>query len=72
VTLPRGRYERLQSHFRVNEMLTAPIQAGQRLGTLVLDLDEAPLAEFPLVALRAVDTGNILQRTLDRLQLWVQ
>jgi D-alanyl-D-alanine carboxypeptidase (penicillin-binding protein 5/6) len=72
VTLPRGRYERLQSHFRVNEMLTAPIQAGQRLGTLVLDLDEAPLAEFPLVALRTVDTGNILQRTLDRLQLWVQ
>jgi D-alanyl-D-alanine carboxypeptidase (penicillin-binding protein 5/6) len=72
LTLPRGAYERLRARLTVREMLQAPVRAGEALGTLVLVLDRKPIAEYPLVALKAVDTGNFIQRTLDRIELWLR
>lgn len=72
LTLPRGAHARLRARLTVREMLYAPVRAGQRIGTLVLDLDQKPLAEYPLVALKEIGTGNLLQRALDRIELWLQ
>lgn len=72
VTLPRGQHAQLRTRFDVAPQLTAPIAAGERVGILGLALDDKPLTQVPLVALRAVDTGNILQRAFDRIQLWAQ
>ena len=58
------------SHYA--EALAAPVRQGQVMGTLALELDRQPYAEYPLVALREIGTGNIFQRTIDRVQLWLQ
>ncbi len=72
LTLPRGWHEKLRARLVVKEALSAPVQQGQVMGTLALDLDRKPYAEYPLVALQEVGTGNIFQRTIDRVQLWLQ
>lgn len=72
LTLPRGWHEKLRARVTVRESLNAPVQQGQDVGSIALDLDQQPLAEYPLVALKQVDEGNLLQRTIDRIQLWLQ
>ena len=72
LTLPRGWHEKLHARVTVTESLNAPIQRGQAVGTIALDLDREPLAEYPLVALKQVGEGNLLQRTIDKIQLWLQ
>jgi len=72
VTLPHGQFTRLRTHFDVNALLTAPIAAGERVGFLGIALDDKPLTKVPLIAMRTVEPGNILQRAFDRIQLWAQ
>lgn len=71
LTLPRGAHDRLSARLTVREALIAPVRHGQRLGTLVLDLDQKPLAEYPLVALQEISPGNLLRRAWDRIELWL-
>jgi D-alanyl-D-alanine carboxypeptidase (penicillin-binding protein 5/6) len=70
LTLPRGLHDRLRARLTVKERQIAPIARGQRLGTLALDLDGKPYAEYPLVALTDIGAGNLFQRLRDRLELW--
>ncbi len=72
LTLPRGWHEKLHARLVVKEVLSAPVQQGQVMGTLALELDRQPYAEYPLVALQEIGTGNIFQRTIDSVQLWLQ
>lgn len=72
LTLPRGWHEKMHARLVVKETLSAPVQQGQVMGTLALELDRKPYAEYPLVALQDVETGNFFQRTIDRVQLWLQ
>jgi D-alanyl-D-alanine carboxypeptidase (penicillin-binding protein 5/6) len=72
LTLPRGWHERVRVRLTVRQDQVAPIRAGQSVGMLALDLDQDPIAEYPLVALNEVARGNIFQRTFDYVQLWFQ
>lgn len=72
LTLPHGWHAKLQARLVVREALAAPVQQGQVMGTLALELDRQPYAEYPLVALKEIETGNFFQRTIDRIQLWLQ
>ena len=72
LTLPRGTYARLQKQLHVEETLQAPVRLGQRLGSLTLALDGRVFGEYPLVALKDVGSGDVIQRTIDNLQLLVQ
>lgn len=72
LTLPRGMHERLQTRLQVQEMLYAPVQTGQALGKIVLRLDDKLLAEYPLVALKDVRVGGVVEQTIDNLQLWMR
>jgi serine-type D-Ala-D-Ala carboxypeptidase (penicillin-binding protein 5/6) len=72
LTLPRGSYGKLKARLDVPQTPTAPVQRGQRIGTLRLDYDGQAIAEHPLIALRAVDDGNLAQRAIDRLRLWLR
>ncbi len=53
LTLPRGWHEKLHARLVVQQEPAAPVQQGQVMGTLALDLDRQPYAEYPLVALQA-------------------
>ena len=72
LTLPRGDHEKLRARLTVSDMQTAPIRRGQPVGKLVLELDQKPYAEYPLVALKEIREGNMLQRGWDKLRLWLQ
>ncbi len=69
VTLPAGSGARVKADLESVQPLLAPVAAGQRVGTLKLTLDGRPLAEYPVVALRAVETANIFRRAWDSLRL---
>jgi len=69
LTLPRGWHEKLHARVTVRESLNAPVQLGQAVGTIALDLASAAAREYPLVALKQVGEGNLLQRTIDKIQL---
>ena len=71
LTLPRGVYPRLQTRVEFNDDLQAPVRVGEPLGRLTLQLDDNVFGEYPLVALKAVDAGGMVERTLDHLQLWL-
>lgn len=70
LTLPRGWYAKLRARLTVKDMLYAPVRHGQKLGVLVLQLDEQVFAEYPLVALREIGNGGLFQRAVDGVRLW--
>jgi len=71
VTIPRGRYDALQARLEVNGTLTAPVSEEQRVGRLVVALDDNDLVERPLVALAAVEHAGFFGRSMDGFRLWV-
>jgi D-alanyl-D-alanine carboxypeptidase (penicillin-binding protein 5/6) len=70
LTLPRGAYPRLAAHALVRD-LQAPVRLGQPVGTLKLLLDQKTYAEHPLIALRDVASGNMVQQAVDHLRQWL-
>lgn len=72
LTLPRGWHERARLRLTVKRDQEAPIRLEQSIGSLIVDLDNDPIAEYPLVALRDVARGNIFQRATDHIQRWLQ
>lgn len=70
LTLPHGQHERVRARLSVREDQVAPVHAGQSVGALTIDLDQDPIAEYPLVALDEVSEGNVFQRASDHVRLW--
>ena len=72
LTLPRGNFGKLKANIVIAQPPTAPINAGDTIGQMHLALDQEPLGDYPLLALRNVQTGNLLQRVLDQMRMWLQ
>jgi D-alanyl-D-alanine carboxypeptidase (penicillin-binding protein 5/6) len=72
LTLPRGTHEKLRARLTIPDRVVAPVSLGQKVGSLALDLDQQPIAEYPLVAHKEVGPGNLFRRSLDNIQLWLQ
>jgi len=69
LTLPKGQGEKLKAALESEQPLLAPINAGQRVGTMKLTLDGKPFREFPVVALESVPAAGIFGRGWDALRL---
>ena len=65
VTLPRRLYKELKAVITVDQKITAPIAAGAKLGSVKVSLQGETLADKDLVALTAVEQGNLFQRLSD-------
>jgi len=48
----------------------APLEKGQRIGTLRVKVDDRVIAEHPLVAIEAVPQAGLLGRAWDTIRLW--
>lgn len=70
LTLPRGREQSLQAKMHINEIIKAPITAGQELGNLTIELDGQLLVNTPIVALQPVEEASFFARLLDNLRLF--
>jgi D-alanyl-D-alanine carboxypeptidase (penicillin-binding protein 5/6) len=67
ITIPRGEYNNLQPVMNVKRSITAPVGKHEVMGSVVVQLKGNVLHEEPLLALDAVDRGNIFQRFIDHL-----
>ena len=73
VTVPRGEGAKLQTEVQRTDPLVAPLQKGQRVGTLrVKSAAGTLLAEQPLVVLEPVAEAGLLGRLWDALRLWIK
>jgi D-alanyl-D-alanine carboxypeptidase (penicillin-binding protein 5/6) len=69
IAVPRGLGEKLKATIESMQPLVAPINAGQRVGTLKLTVDGRPYREVPVVALEDVAPAGIFGRGWDTLRL---
>jgi len=70
VTVARGQAERVKGEIERVQPLVAPLEKGQRIGTLRVKLDDRVIAEQPLVALDAVAQAGWVRRGWDTMRLW--
>ncbi len=71
VTFPKGAEKSLVAQVAINPGLSAPIQKGQALGTLIITLDGKTLTTSPLVALKEDALQSIWQSIGRKLRSWV-
>ena len=72
LTIPKGRYDSLNSETTLDTELTAPIEAGTTLGTVTISMNDEELVQLPLVALTDVSEAGLWQRIKDEISLWFQ
>jgi D-alanyl-D-alanine carboxypeptidase (penicillin-binding protein 5/6) len=72
VSVPKGSADKLKVELHSQQPLSAPIVAGQRLGTLRVALEGKPVGEYPLIALEEVPAAGIFGRAWDTLRLWIK
>jgi len=70
IAVPKGEGDKVKADFAAEPRLIAPIEIGQKLGTLKVTVDGKPYAEYPVLALEKVEIGNIFTRILDTIRLW--
>jgi D-alanyl-D-alanine carboxypeptidase (penicillin-binding protein 5/6) len=70
IAVPKGYADKVKSDFVAEPRLIAPIQAGQKLGTLKVAIDGKVYGEYPVTALENVALGNIFVRIIDTIRLW--
>lgn len=70
IAVPKGYADKVTTDFVAEPRLIAPIEQGQKLGTLKVSVDGKPYNEYPVVALENVALGNIFTRIIDTIRLW--
>ena len=70
ISVPTGMTDKVKAEFVGQEPLIAPVAAGQRIGTLKVQVDGKPLGEFPLVAPENVPVAGFFGRLWDTVRLW--
>ncbi|MBL0353131.1 MAG: D-alanyl-D-alanine carboxypeptidase family protein [Candidatus Dechloromonas phosphoritropha] len=70
ISVPRGYADKVKSEFTPEPRLIAPIEVGQKLGTLKVTIDGKVYGEYPVPALEGIPRAGILGRTLDTMRLW--
>ena len=69
LTLPRDRFAGLSAVVETRQPFVAPLAGGQKAGIMKVMRDNAPVAEYPVVALEDVPVAGFLSRGLDTLKL---
>lgn len=67
VTIPRGEYDNLKSTVSIQRSVFAPVAQYEAVGQLVVELNGETIREAPLIALDAVERGNLFQRVIDHI-----
>ena len=69
ITIPRGQRKNLKANFELNEQLIAPLEKGQVVGKVFLQLEGEDIASYPLVSLKEVNEGSMISQMMDYIQL---
>lgn len=71
-TIPRQHYKDLKAVINVDQSITAPVKEGEKFGTVTVTLEDELIATKDLIALKAVEKGNVLQRIYDQALLLIE
>jgi D-alanyl-D-alanine carboxypeptidase (penicillin-binding protein 5/6) len=69
LTIPRRHYADLKAEIIVDKKISAPIVEGQKLGIVKVTMKNESIISADLVALQAVEQGNIFQRFYDSIMM---
>ncbi|MEM7468810.1 MAG: D-alanyl-D-alanine carboxypeptidase family protein [Pseudomonadota bacterium] len=69
ITMPRGRFDELQASAKLPNSVSAPINMGQKIGDMVLTLDDQEIASVPLIAKQDLPQSSIFGRLLDEVKM---
>ncbi len=72
VTLRRGTYDQLESTLDMPAVIEAPVEAGQPVAELRINLGQQEVLRAPLRALEDNPMGSFWQRTRDAVRLWLE
>lgn len=72
MSLPKGQADKIEATLESLQPVLAPLQKGQQIGTLKLNLDGKLLGEYPVVALQDVPVAGFFGRLWDALMLWIK
>ncbi|MEO8297621.1 MAG: D-alanyl-D-alanine carboxypeptidase family protein [Burkholderiales bacterium] len=72
VVVPRGEGAKLASEVTRTDPLIAPLQQGQRVGTLKVSSAGRTVAEVPMTALETVPQAGLFGRLWDSIRLWIR
>jgi D-alanyl-D-alanine carboxypeptidase (penicillin-binding protein 5/6) len=71
LTVAKGRSASdIKSVLEHNQPLLAPLQLGERIGTLHLSIDDKSIGDLPVVALESVESAGLFGRLWDSVKLW--
>ena len=66
VTIPKGQLKNLKATYTLSSpQLTAPLKAGQVVGTIDFQLNGKSIEQRPLVVMEAVNEGGVFSRMWD-------
>lgn len=71
ITIPRGRYDDLDAQIEMQGNLQAPIELGQTIGRISIQLDGEVVTSRNLVALNGVAPAGFFGRAWDGMKLWL-
>lgn len=72
VTVPRGQYQNLKIETSLPSQVNAPIKHGDKVGQLVINLNDQVLLEKPLIALSEINEGSFFKKLFDHVKLFFQ
>ncbi|HMU99607.1 MAG TPA: D-alanyl-D-alanine carboxypeptidase family protein [Rhodocyclaceae bacterium] len=70
LAVPKGYANRIEAQFVSQQPMMAPVQQGQKVGTMKVAVDGKPYGEFPVLALETVPVAGIFGRMVDSVRLW--
>lgn len=69
ITIPSGQYQRLSVQTKVPAYLQSPVKKGDKVGDLIIKIDENIIETKPLYALESVPTAGFFKRAKDSVSL---
>jgi len=72
ITIPKGQRGALKATLETRQPMLAPVNRGQRVGTLHLTLNDTPYLDLPVVALDDIRLANVFSRGVDNIRLLFQ
>lgn len=69
ITIPRGRYRDLDASMEVDPEISAPVERGQKLGVVNIQLDGETIVSEDLVATQAIAEGSLIVKAMDTVKL---